>query len=260
MVETSMVTLIFTTLFVVIGFVGWYPGVSQHSHSGLADGGGSLLPVTMSLANPQYFDPGASSFIFDEFMGGNVNNGAAVDGLGELNWAIVSGSVGSQSILAGGQNHPGQLQLLSGAAATNKMTLELQPSINVNDKWDSTFIFKTGNNVNNQTDLSIGWSDLSASWARLHKSFAQTTWQFSVPSGETDSLVTVLANTYYKIRIRQNGGDSYTFNLSGGGDVVINGALESGPMFPHISVLTNEAVAKSIVIDQFSCAFSGLTR
>lgn len=238
---------------------GLFPGglTPIHDHSTLQLGGTTLNPNTLTVANAGYFNPGITGFIFDEFLGGTFVS-TDVKGIGNLNWNIRAGSVGTISNAGSLQNHPGILVLQTGAVAGNAMTAELDPLVHQSDAVDSTFIVRTIT-VDGTTSFGVGFSDFVSNTARFVKNFADTNWQASINGINTDTGVAVANNGWYKMRI-QYSPSQVVMTINNNAPQTFTTGLPAGGMSPHVAVTTNTTAIRSLYFDTLYLQFSSLVR
>ena len=193
---------------------------------------------------------------------------------GQLGWGFAD-IAGTGSIPNSSTNtfdHPGVLNLRSGATTSNASTIFLDTTtggglsmvgaIGSNADWDSTFIIKTDSGDITDVEYSIGFSDANNSATpsdQIIVSFitgTDTFWTFetcgTTTCTRTPSSITPTADTFFRFRIRSTTIGEILFSIDGGSETTLSTNVPTIVLGPFIMTKTLTSAVRDIFVDLFT--------
>lgn len=214
-------------------------------------------------------NPDTDFYVKDDFVGGKGGSGTAPDGIvGELGWRAPSssGSIGVSVIEEA--DHPGVNDISLPGTINTSHWIELDRfRLNTGAMFDFMWKFSPTSNVN--VTYRLGFFALSAAdpptnGIYIEKKSGDTNWFGTARSSDTESRVNmgvaVTANAWYSVRVRRIDASTIGFTVNNGSELTVTSnipVIQAG-MMAYIKL--NEAVAKTLRVDYFDLAISGLSR
>jgi hypothetical protein len=218
-----------------------------------------VTPSTTFRLPPEQF-----AYVWDDFM---VSAGASqLIGIG---WFLLGGTATVQPSEA---SRPGILRRFTSAASgtyavcyvQNTVTGSLLPA----NFFDVTFIVRP-NTIDADTLLRIGLgasatSNPPADGIYLEKLAADTAWFGVTRAASSENRaatgVTVVAGTWYKLRLRRIDASTVGFTVNGGTEVTATLTIPTTAMQPFFAIFNAAAADKTLDIDFFDCLLTQLSR
>ncbi len=210
-------------------------------------------------------NPLTNYFLVEEFAsggGGNANIGS--DGWG------LSGA--TTSSLTAEANHPGILRLSTPATSGSFNFLMQRSSGSVgaflaSEFFDITWIFRVPT-VDATTAVRVGmasaWTAAPTDGIYVEKGNALTTLLGTTRAAsaqtQTASLVTLVSNSWYRVRMWRSDASTISFSLDGAAALTLTGTIPTVAMLPGVQVVPGAAAVKTTDVDYCSIAITGLTR
>jgi hypothetical protein len=199
----------------------------------------------------------------DFFVGSNTSST-----IGELRWTLTNGSATAQ---AAEVNHPGIMRIATSAVINTFVSLRLSGGstalVDPDDFFDLYWLVRV-NTVDANTTVRLGLGNNSAGnpptdGIYIEKLAADTSW-FGVTRAassetRTAALATVTAG-WVKLRMRRVSATQIGFTVDNAAEVLATATI-TGVASCALAQITNTAAAdKTVDLDYFALAISGLTR
>ena len=219
------------------------------------DAGGGVTPSPETMV------------ITDEFVGPQVAWYAGGNVAGDLGWKIN----GTNSNIHSESGHPGISRITTTATTNNVAALSLIPSRQLfvaSDTFDATFIIRLNNSTcGSKVGFSFNTTQAeefpSAEGIYFEKLIADSNWfvvtRTSATQTRTDTTIAVSTN-FIKFRIRRIDASTIGFTVNDGTEIEHTTNIPTGALHAQVPIETGAAAAKTIDIDFFQMAITGLTR
>jgi hypothetical protein len=206
------------------------------------------------LLNPKMY-----SQVWDDFMSGSTTT----LNIGQMGWALVTGSGGTCALIASEANHPGMIRLSTSATSGGNVLIILYGSATLGpilpaDYFDMQLICRINTNDTN-AQFRFGMmnnptSDPGADGIYFEKLYADTSWYGVTRSGASQTRTAALAATstaWVTLRLRRVNSTTVGFSINGGTEVTATATIPTVTLIPVTQVKNNTTADKTLDLDYF---------
>jgi hypothetical protein len=207
-----------------------------------------------------------TAVVVDDFLTGSTTTGI----IGSLGWAFTGGTV---TLIAGEAGHPGLIRRATGTTINTYASLYLRNSVTTGpflpvETFDMTWIVRLNTN-DADTTVRVGMgNNIAASSAPNHgiyfeKVTAETSWYGVCRANSGEQRTAAIASTsanMVTLRARRIDASTIGFRINGGTEVTQTASIPTTSMDPGVQITNATAADKTIDVDFFSLAITGLSR